>query len=63
MYLCVCMCVGVRMEDKDYSVGGKRCAELAFHVYQQLTGSKAILAELEKRERFAWTPSPEVGQR
>ncbi len=53
------VCVGVRVGDDDYAAGGRRCAELVFHVHRQLT-HRALYSELEKRERFAWTHSPEV---
>ncbi len=53
-------CAGVRVGDKDYNIGGERCAELAFLVHYHLTTSKAIQTQLEKRERYEWTNSPEV---
>ena len=54
-----CVCAGVRVGNDDCAAGGRRCAELAFHVHRQLA-SRALYSELEKRDRFAWTHSPEV---
>ncbi len=54
-----CVCAGVSVGDDDCAAGGRRCAELAFHVHRQLA-SRALYSELEKRDRFAWTHSPEV---
>ncbi len=53
------VCAGVSVGDDDCAAGGRRCAELAFHVHRQLA-SRALYSELEKRDRFAWTHSPEV---
>ncbi|XP_064403083.1 endoplasmic reticulum membrane-associated RNA degradation protein-like isoform X1 [Halichondria panicea] len=49
----------VRVGNDDCAAGGRRCAELAFHVHRQLA-SRALYSELEKRDRFAWTHSPEL---
>ena len=54
--------LAVCMTDKDYTSGGRRCAELAFLVHEELS-DRGLLSELERRGHFEWTRSPEVRAR